>query len=397
MDEFEQAGKNRIGVVAIALGIVGFALVALFFYEFALLKRDVGDLAGPKPVGAIEAVQLQKLYNLAEGGDYAAASREAEEGIALWSEDTVAGQRARSVKVTADFWSGEKEKRLDAVRATKVQLQESPGTPYNQALFVNRLLSYMTTAMEPEIIDEIFSGEFASMRVPGDDVASLGKLAEYSLSKDYTNLANFKVGIVHAAELFKHFDGVKQLSSAELAEYVSAIRKVISETSSHLEEEERRMYGRPYWELQAPAFYYFQGFLRASIALAYPEYLPSAKEALRQVEQYYRDRRTESGGPNKMIEARVVYTNFSLATFMYAIEGEQSKPQVQAALQTIIDLVEADPEAHKGAFLTFMRQTLEDGPDQPKGRWYSYGRFVQMADLYPPFKQFLNSYGWDLE
>ena len=366
-----------------------FTVVAALLFAFGIcviLIRYIGSNSN-----------LEYTFELTKRGDYAASEAHARSKVVVLGPDSVQGQRAISGVATADFWSGDKEKRIEAVRLTKEQLLTIPGSNYNQALLINRLLGYITTAMEPEVIDEIFTGDpWSSMKVEGDDLASLKSLAEYSLAKKYTNFANFKVGIWRASKIFKHYDGYVPLSNGSLASEVAAIQNILAKTDENFALEEKEIAGRPYWEVQAPAFYYFQGFLYGALALVHPEELKKSEDAFLKVRDYYRYRRNADDSPNAMIEARVVYADFSLATYKYAIEGNKALREVRADLQEMIDLMDAHPDWHNGAFLAFMHQTVLDGPEKTKGRWYSYARFKQMADIYEPFKDFLNKHGWNL-
>ncbi len=340
---------------------------------------------------------LELTYDLTEKGDFLATQESAQKILQTTGTSSVAGQRAITATVVADFWGGDMQKQLEAVRLTKEQLLTYPGSPYNQALLINRLLGYITTAMEPQLIDEIFKGEpYGELRIPGDDVGSLKNLAEYSLSKYPTSVAYFKVGIWHATSIFKHFDGIEKLSTSNLDRHIRSIEKILDDTNILFPEEEKRILGRPYWEVQAPAFYYFQGFLNASIALVRHENLPKAEAAFQKVFDYYQERRTADEQGNIMIEARLVYTDFSLATFIYAIDGDARLPEVRGHLDRMIERMEAHPNVHKNSFFAFMRETMLAGPTGTQGRWYSYDRFSQMSALHPPFRDFLNSNGWSL-
>lgn len=385
--------RSNISALVITLAISCAGLFVL--YEFTAPQSMFRTLLGPSQTTTNRNLEL--TYDLTEKGNFLATHESAQKILQTTDASSTAGQRAITAIVVADFWGGDMQKQIEAVRLTKEQLRTYPGSPYNQALLINRLLGYITTAMEPQLIDEIFTGEpYGALRIPGDDIGSLKNLAEYSISKYPTSIAYFKVGIWHATSIFKHFDGIERLSAGELNGHIRAIEKILDDTNTLFPEEEKRILGRPYWEVQAPAFYYFQGFLNASIALVRHENLPRAEAAFQKVFDYYRERRTADGQGNIMIEARLVYTDFSLATFIYAIEGDARLPEVKGHLEQMIKRMEAHPDVHKNSFLAFMRETMLAGSAGTLGRWYSYDRFIQMSDLYPPFGDFLNGNGWSL-
>lgn len=373
------------------IAVACFLLVALYevFFPDSLLQKYLS--------GTSDNAALHAVYDRGEAGDLVGSKASAVSILQVAGTSTVTGQRAITAIAVSDFLSGDAQQRLQAVRLTKGQLIAVPGAPYNQALLIDRLLGYIMTAMEPALIDEIFKDPpFKALRVKDDEIASLKNLAKYSISVYPTNAAYFEVGISNAAVIFKNYDKTKIVSTEDLAKSVDSIRAILTTTQGLFDTEERTIAKRPYPEVQASSFYYFQGFLDGSIALVYPQEFPKAQAAFQKFFDYYRTTRTSDGSQNIIIETRVPYADFALATFIDAIYGDARRSDATSYLQNMIDLMKAHPDVHKGTFLAFIHQTALDGVQGTNGRWFSYGRFVRMADIYPPFKQLLNENGWNL-
>ncbi len=330
-------------------------------------------------------------------GDFAGSAQRAEGMRGEIGTGTVNYQRNITALATAEFWSGEKEKRLEAVRLTKEQLASAPGSKRNQALLINRLIGYMTTAMEPEIIAEVFKGEpFQTLYDAKNDTDSIfSNLALESISRYPTTAANARVGIWHSGKIFKDYDGIAELSKQEKVEHIQGILYRIEEMNRLFPSE--RKIPMLYSQLAEAQFAYYQGFMYGALSLTNPEYLDDMEGAFSKVHEEYRVERNDEGKPVALLESRIPYTNFAYATYLNAVAGSTRKADVEKLLAQVIELVTEHPDIHKGAFLSFMKQTAVDGSEGTSGRWYSYDRFVRMAKIYPPFKTFLNQNGWNLK
>lgn len=328
-------------------------------------------------------------------GNFHTSLQKSEDIVAgLTATSSVEAQRAITTLANAYFWTGEKEKRIEAVRLTKEQLKNAPGSLRNQAFIINRLIGYMTTAMEREVIAEVFEGEpFQDLYNPESDTDSIFKnLAEESVARYPTFAAYARIGMWHAGKIFKQYDRIEPLSSDELGEHIEGIRGALANMDGVVEKELKA--NILYKQTQKAQFYYYKGFLYGSLALIEPAYLKDMEEAFAGVHEEYRVQRNAEGKPLSTLETRVIYTNFSLATFLDAVEGEKRSADIETYLQQAIDLMATHPGTHQGGFLAFMHQTLQDGRKGTKGRWYSYDRFLRMAEKYPSFKNFLNANEW---
>lgn len=339
---------------------------------------------------------LQQQYR----GDFEGAAREAENVLSgLTATSSLEAQRTITVLANANIWSGELEKHLEAVNLAKEQLRDQPGSRQNQAFIINRLIGYMTAAMEPEVIEEVFKGEpFALLYNPDDIGESIFKnLAGESLSRYPTFLAYAGVGIWHAEKLFKEYDDIETLSDAERREAVSGVQDALTKMNGIIDEELKA--NIVYKQTKQAQFDYYQEFLYGALALTDPTYLKKMEESYKRVRTEVAAQKNADGDSVALLDVRLVYADFAYATYLNAIAGRGGAEDVKRSLQEMIELVEASPESHQGGFLAFVRQTMKNGPNgtEGHGRWYSYGRFVQMAAVHPPFKEFLNTHGWNLQ
>src|SRR3989344_2037504 len=284
---------------------------------------------------------IKQSLELQYQGDFGASAQNAEYALALLdATSSLEAQRTITVLANAHIWSAELDKHLEAVDLAKQQLRDLPGSPRNQAFIINRLIGYMTAAMEPE--------------------------------------------------------GIERLSQEEMREAVSGVQDAIAKMNGIIDEELKVdiVYKQP----RQAQFDYYQEFLYGALALTDPAYLTAMQEAYERVRSEVAAQKNTAGNTIALLDTRLVYADFAFSTYINAVAGENRANDVQRSLQEMIDLMTAHPEAHEGGFLAFLRQTARSGPNgtEGHGRWYSYGRFKRMADFYPPFKDFLNANGWGL-
>ena len=379
-----------------AVLVVTLVLVSVYLgSEVATRQRERAREANVANLkGAIER-SLELQYQ----GDFGASAQNAEYALALLdATSSLEAQRTITVLANAHIWSAELDKHLEAVDLAKQQLRDLPGSPRSQAFIINRLIGYMTAAMEPEVIERVFTGEpFAELYDSASVTDSIFKnLAGESLSRHPTFLAYACVGIWHAEKLFKHYDGIETLSQEEMREAVSGVQDAIAKMNGIIDEELK--VDIVYKQTRQAQFDYYQEFLHGALALTDPAYLTAMQEAYERVRSEVAAQKNTAGNTIALLDTRLVYADFAFSTYVNAVAGENRANDVQRSLQEMIDLMTAHPEAHEGGFLAFVRQTARSGPNgtEGHGRWYSYGRFKRMADFYPPFKDFLNANGWGL-
>lgn len=368
-----------------------------FLYYWLSARSSILQSAGNAQVPVVDDEVVAELLQQQYRGDFDGAAKEAQNVLSgLSATSSVEAQRTITMLANANIWSGELEKHLEAVDLAKQQLRDQPGSARNQAFIINRLIGYMTAAMEPEVIEEVFRGEpFADLYDPENVTESIFKnLAEESLSRYPTFLAYACVGIWHAEKLFNHYDGVERLSPEEVREAVAGVQDALANMNGVVGEELKA--NIVYKQTKQAQFDYYQEFLYGALALTDPAYQAAMEGAYERVRSEVAAQKNADGDGVALLETRLVYADFAFSTYLYAIAGESRADDVKRVLQEMIDLMAAHPEAHQGGFLAFVRQTMQSGPGgtQGHGRWYSYGRFKQMAELYQPFKIFLEENGW---
>lgn len=322
----------------------------------------------------------------ADAGDFKTARRD--------SWDIVRSSRgenltALSVYDTSSFMTGNAAARINAIRTTKEHYIRAENDTYTQALQVNKVLGYYNSARENYVFDEIFAGEpFQRFLVPGDKMGSIRKLAEHSIALSPTTAAIFRLGQWNAEQIEK---AGAEVSQEEKQLYADNILDVISSADKIIDSETQAIEGRPFDYTVKARYFFWKSYLYGAVARVQPQYLEEAKRNLDALVAYYNSTLNEDGSRYPLIATRLPYGYADYAVTLMKIHGEDAQSDIAASLDAMIALINENPEIHKGEYLALVRRGVAASEVDPAKASANYRALAQM---HPPFKAFLESYGW---
>lgn len=377
--------QMNIPLVAGAWAVL-IALIAVgFFFRSSIADFASGIMGGGKG-------NAERALQLIEEGDFNAAAMEARKAYDSASNEEEK-QLARSALEVANFRGGGEQERLEAIRLTKETYTLLKGNAYRQSLEVNELLGYFNTAYEQSVFDEIFKGEpFEKFLVPGDKSLSIRKLAEHSLALWPSTEAEFRIGAWHADQIL-YGSGGKKLTKAERQDHANEILKVIASADALISEQKARVKDQPFGYMVEPRYFFWKTYLYGIVARVYPKYIDDARKSLDGLVASYDSSRDQLGNKRPLIAARLPSGYFTYATSLYRVKGEAVLPEVRANLDALVDLIGENPAVHTGSFLA----TVRTGAASPELWDRNYKSYVDLAKVHPPFKAFLEKYGWKFE
>lgn len=322
----------------------------------------------------------------ADAGDFKAARSESLEIVRSSRGDNLT---ALSVYDTSSFMTGSAAARVSAIRTTKEHYARATNDPYTQALQVNKLLGYYNSARENYVFDEIFSGDpFQNFLVPGDKVGSIRKLAEHSITLNPTTAAIFRLGQWNAEQIEKAGD---TLSQKEKQLYADNILDVIASADKIIDAETAAIEGRPFDYTVKARYFFWKTYLYGAVARVQPQYTEEAKRNLNELVAYYNTTLSDTGERYPLIATRLPYGYADYAVMLMKVHGEEAKSEIAASLDAMISLINENPEVHNGEYLALVRRGVAASEIDPEKASANYRALAQM---HPPFKAFLESYGW---
>lgn len=334
----------------------------------------------------VQTRAVNSALESADQGDFRAAQVE--------SWDVVRSSRggnltALSVYDTSAFMTGNAASRINAIRATKEHYSRATNDPYTQALQVNKLLGFYNSARENYVYDEIFAGEpFQNFLVPGDKIGSIRKLAEHSIVLSPTTAAIFRLGQWNAEQIERAGTTV---SAQERQLYADNILDVIESADKIIDSETVAIEGRPFDYTIKSRYFFWKSYLYSAVARVQPQYLEETKHNLNELVAYYNATRNENGEKYPLIATRLPYAYANYAVALKDIHGEEARAEIESALNALIALIAENPEIHKGEYLALIRRGVAASEIDPEQASANYRALAQM---HPPFKAFLESYGW---
>lgn len=347
---------------------------------------------------ALDLWQFKDHDELARGAAQLVGEGRFEEAVAqaerVDRESNGTNFAARSVVDSGKFMTGDQEKRIEAIRYTKETYAKLEGQPHDQALQVNKLLGYVNAGFEQYVFDEIFSGDtFGAFLVKGDMGSSIRKLAEHSLSLSPTTEAAFRIG-QWDADRIRDLYGTWNATAAQKELYADDILQIIKASDALIESEKGGVDGRPFDYMVEPRSLYWKSYLYGVVARVRPEYLDESKAELDKLVAIYEKSGDANGKKNVLIAARLPYGYFSYALAVHEVKGAAGKSEAIANLDAMMALIAENPGAHDGAYLSFVRGGgARSRADQER----SYNGYLVFAEMHPPFKVFLQQYGWKFE
>lgn len=342
-----------------------------------------------------KTVQIENAaqsMNLIGEGNFDAAIAAAEKVLKTGSDDRSIAQ-ARSVADIGRFMTGEETKRIEAIRITKESYEKAIGDPRTQALQVNKLLGYLNSGYEQYVYDEIFSGEvFGQFKVKKDRTSSIKNLANHSLQLYPTTEALFRYG-QWFADRIRDIHGDWRVTPEQRVQYAENTLKVIEYSDKLIAREMKENEDRAFSYMIESRYFFWETYLYGAVARVKPEYIVQSKEFLDKLVASYENSRDEQGNKIPLIATRLPYSYVGYAWSLYEVKGEESMPEIEDNLDALIAIINENPKLHEGAFLAFVRNGAKQSAERQE-RYYKPEEVL--GKKYPPFGEFLKTYGWEL-
>lgn len=328
---------------------------------------------------------LEEALHLAGQGDFNRAQQYAR--IALETDNTEEAQSALEVGL---FFSGVEDQRIEAVRLAKESYLNATD-PLIKAIQINKLFGFINAGSERYIFNEVFSGEpFEQFLVKGDRSVSLRNLAKHSLSLYPTTDALYRIAYWHADRIGDIW-GTWNTTADEKSTHADEILRLVGEADILLTSQKQILAGEPFDYMIQARHLFWKSYLYGYVARVRPEYLTESKKALDELERYYEISLDENGNRYPLIAARLPSAYVSYARTLYEMQEAEASGEIGTTLDEMIALIDENPGVHEGAFLSTIRR---DDIATTTNRRRGSGVYRALAELHPPFKEFLMRYGW---
>lgn len=332
--------KSLLIVIGILLALVILVLATLFVY------RDKFDTTSDNSKDQLEVGQFQEQINVLDdsvakvsAGDFLSASEEAR-NLKSNSGGTIEIAGRDISEVSTILQVGENSLK-DSVQLVLDHYNESKSFPFENAMQINKLISYLESEDISIVEDQLRSvPEFQDLIISSDKIATLNNLNNKSLE-----LAKTSIGLVQSL----------RFKDVSIEEFLSTIK----EADSALVAEDRVMKGRAFGFAHS-AWYQLErlrSYTRSNVAG-----LDVAEAFLYNQEQFIDNLLPSTQFQAEYNLLNVVYMHSIYEYLRYlAITTDYSGNTVNSLTSTLVDLYLLDTESHKSLFL---QQIIDSGIDE---------------------------------
>ncbi|MFM2414455.1 MAG: hypothetical protein RI911_148 [Candidatus Parcubacteria bacterium] len=312
-------------------------------------------------------------------------------------------QSLSNSEVHAKFYNAKDvTERVEAVRAVKGFYKLSQND-IDRSRHIESMFHFIHTAWEPEVVNEVFTGEpFGHLKSPQGVATSVRNLAQFSNSLHPTTGAYFRIANWHMNALrdFSPWTSTEQQKIAAKTN-ADALISLIEVTNTLHQTEMKMRADNKLGFLVKSNYLFWQSTIFSYIGVVYPEYFANSKQRIKEHEEYYETSTTAQGSKNELLAFRLPYAYEVFARAqLYRNKGsklspkeiEEWKGEIRWALNNLIRHVERNPEMHRGGILSKLR---EMGRDKETN---NYKSVLRLTELCEPYKVFLEKYaGWTFE
>lgn len=349
---------SAVAVIAIAL----FALMGFKYY----LDAEASKMR----------IQVGEAEFSARLGDFAQAEEQAQRVL-----DGIKGGEnfgAYTVVEVAKFMSGDEASRLEAVRIAKQHY--GAASTRTKALIINMLTGFVAAQRDDRFFNEIFSGEpFGALKVENDPFLTIRKFAELSNTLSPTSVATHQIATWHAARILSAQR--LKLTVDERKGHAASIISLADEAATLFAQEEPLFETALFGELNTFQYHNQRAYLYGATAYVEPQYFMRSEEEYAILYTRYGEGR---GDP--IVQSWLPSAYLNNALFLRGFGGKARDEDVRNRLNSLVALVESDPDLYKNTFLN--RIVALKGKTEATGG-AEYRQFKQMASVSPEFKEFL--------
>ncbi len=300
---------------------------------------------------------------------------------------------AVTIDTAADFNSGERAKRLEAIRKEKDLYIANTGDAYAQSRRVNILLGFLNSGFEKYVYDEVFTGEpFGRFKVESDRQSSIRNLAEHSFELDPSTSSMFRVGQWYADRIRDIF-GEWNATPTQKQQYAQEILLLLESSDELLARDLAMSEASVFNFTVEPRYYFWESYLYGAVARVYPEYITNSFDSMRVLEGIYETRLDENGQRNGIIATRLPYTYANYAWTLYELKGEAGYAEAQVYLKKLADVIAENPAVHAGQYLSLVKKNAALSPEK-RADTYSARMMMALGDISPEYKALLAQHGF---
>ena len=280
----------------------------------------------------------------------------------------------------------------------------SARTQYAKAVAVKQIARalFMTNAPYRDVFHDDF---FKSLRVKDDPRRSLENLIRYSISLHPTAGAYLLLARQEADSILESMQAGSSeplddspAAAARLRESAAKIGEYVDEADLLTGEDILRAESTLYAPLIGPSLAYWRGHALAAAAHVDPSYLAEAERSYNSV--YVASAIETEGEELPALERLKAETEFAYARALLRVEGKARAGDIRVHLERFVAFLAAHPERHEIPYanIAFAQSAAQlqtpDTREQLRAR--RYREYVQLANLSPQFKTFLEAQGWKL-
>jgi hypothetical protein len=411
MEQESKYNKTLLGVIAAGVLIIGMLVLAGLNPSFLYNTAERLNLLNASQKEVATAQQISAGKQSAWNGDYMSAASDV--GAVVEAGDTSNPYFFSAIVLYAESkWQSAKtaDDRVAAMRLFIRYFDLAEQYPVLQANAVNRIATALYASGEQAVIDTVAQQEpFSSMRIPGDNYASMKNVIEYSLSIYPTYDAHLLLARLEAdavlSGLVKGSTALLKNTPEVRIQMEERVSKIVSEVAAadalYVARQPQFTQSSPF-NVTTDAWYYFwRGQVLAAAARIDSQYAALAEQSFDAAITSVEMQKDDSGAPYTILLPVTARTELAYARLLHDVGGSEQDASVRRHLSVFVQIVTGAQSDMVHDLISFFDQT-KDGALVTGSEWsqvslrQSYDEYVALANISPELKQFLISRGWRL-
>lgn len=296
---------------------------------------------------------------------------------------------AQGLSAYATFLNPDVQKRLTAVQLARERYLAA--TENNQrAQAIDQLIQFVVAARTHEIYEAVFAQPpFLVHRKEGDYPASIASLAKESYNSR-PSVVSAAYQLLPSLAALTNWDREYELTAKDRARHVRIIVVGLPLLDVGLEKDTELVGDTP-GAIAIPYTYHrWVSHIYGRLALEDASYAPKALDLYEAALAFYDGTRRADGTYPPILLTRFHEVRVSYAAFLIALGGEDNLIKAQALLTSVIQVIEQNPQAHEGGYLSFLRSVAASNTVTHDA---DLALLRLLVDAHPPFGAFIRKYG----
>lgn len=355
----------------------------LFLAAFAALAYVLSQQSGANDQRAIDALRAR-----ASEGDIATLADEADAMLQSASSQSVR-DAAQGLSAYATFLNPDDQKRLAAVQIARERYLAAKENN-QRAQAIDQLIQFVVAARTHEMYEAVFAQPpFLVHRKEGDYAGSIASLAKESYNSRPSVISAAYQLLPNLAAL-TNWDREYELTEAERARHVRIIEAGLPLLDIGLEKDMALVGETPGSAAVTYTHHRWVSHIYGRLALEDAAYVSKAHERYEAALAFYESTKRADGTYPPILLSRFHEVRVSYAAFLIALGGENNLAKAQSLLTSVAQIIERNPQAHEGGYLSFLRSVAAGNTVT---RDADLALLQSLADAHPPFGAFIRKYG----